>query len=97
MPALGIMLASRDFECTLCQQQFFMLSSDLISPGPYFCDECLRGIWEMEGEVLEKHVAERLTEGEEMPVSSVVQNIKWRKGRFSGVEVAIEQRKRTCR
>ena len=49
-------IAVREFNCSLCQQPFTLLSGDLILPGPYFCDNCLRAVWKLEGEVLINHI-----------------------------------------
>ena len=68
-------LAVREFKCTLCHHPFTLLSGDLM-PGPFFCDECLRAVWPLEEVVLEKHVADCLEEGENIPFEKIIMNIK---------------------
>jgi hypothetical protein len=79
-------LAVREFKCSLCQKPFTMLSGDLILPGPNICDDCLREVWELEGEVLVKHVAEcsGLQSEEKALVNSIMQHIhrKCKSARF---------------
>lgn len=102
-------LALREFECTLCQQRFTLLSGDLILPGPRVCDECLSVLWELEGDALEKRISESLTKAsqdKECPeshtekqalVDSTVQHIQWHKEQWSSVEEAIQDRERERR
>jgi len=102
-------LALREFECTLCQQHFTLLSGDLILPGPRICDECLKVLWELEGDALEKHISERLgmaSKDGERPeshvenralVNSTVQHIQWHKDRWSSADEAIQDRERERR
>ena len=102
-------LALREFECTLCQQYFFLLSGDLILPGPRVCDECLKVLWELEGDTLEKRISESLGEasqdGEGLEshiekqalVNSTVQHIQWHREQWSSVEEALQARERERR
>jgi len=102
-------LALREFECTLCQQHFTLLSGDLILPGPRTCDECLRVLWELEGDTLEKQVSENLSKAsqdeerleshteKQALVNSTVQHIRWLKEQWSSVEEAIQNRERERR
>ena len=55
-------MALRTFECTLCEQSFTRMSGDLILPGPEICDDCIRDTWALEGEALQAHVEERLSQ-----------------------------------
>ena len=59
----------KDFECSVCQQTFTMLSADFIPPGPYICTECLEELWELEGDKLRDRIAQRLA-GETKPGES---------------------------
>jgi hypothetical protein len=102
-------LALREFECTLCQQHFTLLSGDLILPGPRVCDECLQVLWELEGDALEKHISESLRkashDGERLEshiekqalVNSTVQHIQWHKEQWRSAEEAIQARERERR
>ena len=85
----------RDFECTVCQRHFDMLSGDLMVPGPSICDECLKVLWELEGDGLTKYVSACLKENAsrlgEVPESHVVdpalvngavQLIQWHKEKW---------------
>lgn len=87
-------LAVRKFECTLCQQQFTLLSGDLILPGPRICDECLVEVWALEGEALANYVAERLLGEEKMSASSIVQRITFHQDQWKSAEEAIGNRER---
>ena len=55
-------MALREFECTLCQQRFTLLSGDLILPEPMLCDACLQELWQLEGDALRKHISYHLVE-----------------------------------
>ena len=102
-------LALREFECTLCQERFTLLSGDLIVPGPRVCDECLKALWELEGDALAKHISESLgkaSQDGECPeshiekqalVNSTVQHIRWHKEQWSSVDEAIQDRERERR
>jgi hypothetical protein len=86
-------MAVRDFECTLCQQQFSLLSGDLM-PGPFFCDECLKEVWNMEDDMLEKHVEKCLVDEDESTVNRITNTIKRYRDGGGAVEEIIEQRER---
>ena len=102
-------LALREFECTLCQQRFTLLSGDLVPPGTRICDECLKVLWELEGDALENHISESLgkaSRDRECPeshiqnqtlVNSTVHHLKWLKEQCSSVEEAIQDRERERR
>ena len=60
-------MALRNFECTLCQRSFTLLSGDLILPGPNICDECLLALWELESDALTKHISACLKENASRP------------------------------
>ena len=102
-------LALREFECTLCQQRFILLSGDLILPLPRICDECLEVLWELEGDALEKHISESLgnaSKDRECPelrienqelVNGTVRHIQWLKEQWSSAEEAIQDRERERR
>ena len=90
-------IALREFECTLCQDQFTLLSDDLMLPEPDICDECLRKVWPLEGEELANYVAERLAcePGEkETLVSTTVQYITRYKEQWRSADEAIDSRER---
>ena len=100
-------LALREFECTLCQRRFTLLSGDLILPGPSICDECLRALWELEGDALTKHISGCLKEEasrvgerpeshfeERALVSGTVQLITWYKEQWGSAEEATQDRER---
>ena len=100
-------MAVREFTCSLCRRQFTLLSGDLMLPGPNICDECLRVIWDLRDEALEKHVAECLAEhvtktGEHLDPPSderavwntIVQHIKWHRKQWASAEEAIRDRER---
>ncbi len=70
-------MAVREFECTLCQQPFRLLSGDFFLPEPNVCDDCLRQVWELEREALEEHVAECLAGRETFPAGDIVRHIDW--------------------
>ncbi len=87
-------MAVREFECSLCRQQFTLLSGDLILPEPNICDDCLRVVWELESEALMEHVVERLglpNEGQSF-VNNVVQHIKRLKGQWGTADDLIRLR-----
>ena len=86
-------MAVRDFKCTLCHQQFTLLAGDL-TPGPFFCDQCIREVWLLEDDMLKKHVVNCLEDGENIPVDKIIMNIKQFKEGGIGVEDVIEQRER---
>ena len=102
-------LALREFECTLCHQRFTLLSGDLILPIPRLCDECLKVLWELEGDALEKRISEslaRASQDGERPeshiekqalVDSTVRHIQWHREQWSSVEEAIQDRERARR
>ena len=102
-------LALREFECTLCHRHFSLLSGDLILPSPKLCDECLKVLWELEDDTLEKHISESLAKAhqdrerreshieERALVNSTVQHIQWHKEQWSSVEEAIQDRERDRR
>ena len=102
-------LALREFECTLCQRRFTLLSGDLIVPCPRICDECLKGLWALEGDALEKHISESLGKAlkdrecseshiqNQALVSSTVRHIQWLKEHWSSAEEAIQDRERERR
>jgi hypothetical protein len=87
-------LAVREYECTLCQQRFTLLSGDLILPGPRLCDQCLRDVWELEGEALAKHAAGCLAGRDKTPVDNIVRHLKGLKVQWKSVEEAIQARER---
>jgi hypothetical protein len=87
-------LAVRDFECSLCQQHFTLLSGDLILPGPNICDACLREIWGLVGDVLVKHLTDCLAGEEETSLDNIVQYIKWYKEKYGSAAEAIRERER---
>jgi len=85
-------IALRDFECTLCQVRFSMMSGDFFIPEPDICDECLVVVWALDGEALADHVAQCLAGRDVFPVSSVVQYIQRQKGGSASAEAVIEFR-----
>lgn len=100
-----VSLAVREFQCALCQQQFTLLSDDLIVPESKICDECLRVTWAMDDQVLAAHVrgclarAELLAGGRpgspgegEALVNDIVQSIKQYREQWGEVERALEHR-----
>ena len=102
-------LALREFECTLCHQRFTLLSGDLILPIPRLCDECLKVLWELEGDALEKRISESLAKAsqdrarpeshteKQALVDGTVRLIQWHKEQWSSVEEAIQDRERDRR
>ena len=90
----------RDFECTVCQRHFDMLSGDLMVPGPIICDECLRVLWKLESDAVARHVSEclkqkdsQLGEGPDAAlVNSTVQLVQWHKEKWGSIEEAIRSR-----
>ncbi|KAA3664055.1 MAG: hypothetical protein DWQ04_07675 [Chloroflexi bacterium] len=87
-------MAVREFKCSLCQQQFTLLSGDLILPGPYFCDNCLQAVWELENEALIKHVTNCLAPRNEdqLFVHNIVQHIEGFKENWKTVDDLIRLR-----
>jgi hypothetical protein len=55
-------MALREFECTLCQQQFTRFSGDLIVPGPRLCDACLQELWPLDDDALRERVSHQLAQ-----------------------------------
>jgi hypothetical protein len=86
-------MALRDFDCILCQSSFEKMSGDLIIPQPDLCDDCLKEVWEMDGDALTAYVAEHLPEDAQFSVEKVVQNTQWIQESAESVEQAIENRK----
>jgi hypothetical protein len=52
-----------------------MMSGDLIVPEPDLCDDCLKEVWELDGEALTAYVTERIPEDAIFSVESVIQQI----------------------
>ena len=71
--ALGAFLGIRDFECSLCQGSFTLLSGDLMVPETRLCDECLVELWPLAGDALKMcvsgHLAQRVSQQGESPES----------------------------
>ena len=71
--ALGAFLGVRDFECSLCQGSFTLLSGDLMVPETRLCDECLVELWPLAGDALKMcvsgHLAKRVSQQGESPES----------------------------
>jgi hypothetical protein len=86
-------MALRDFNCTLCPKTFERMSPDLIIPEPDLCDDCLREVWEMEGEALTAYVAEHLPEEAEFSVEKIVRHTQWIQESSESVDQAIAGRK----
>ena len=82
----------REFECTLCRKKFNLLAGDLLLFEPDLCDECLREIWQLEGEELVKYVTERWPDEEKLPMDSIFQYIKQFKERWPSAEEATRDR-----
>lgn len=84
----------REFECSLCQAPFTMLSGDLLLPEPNICDDCLKTVWQMADETLAHHVREQLGERnqDEAWRNSIVQHIKWTREQWATAENAIRVR-----
>lgn len=86
-------MALRDFNCTLCSETFEKMSGDLIIPEPDLCDDCLREVWEMDGDSLTAYVAERLPEDAGFSVEKVVHHTQMIQENSENAEQAIQDRK----
>lgn len=51
-------MAVREFECTLCQQQFSRMCADFLLPEDLVCDECLAELAPLEGHKLRERIAQ---------------------------------------
>jgi len=98
-------LAVREFQCALCQQQFTLLSGDLIVPESNICDDCLRVMWAMDDQALAEHVRGCLardklpagerpdSQGEEKAlVNGIMQSIKRYREQWGEIEGALGHR-----
>jgi len=90
MPGLTL----RGFECNLCGQEFTLLAGDLYVPQPRVCDACVLEVWEMDDDVLTRHVAQCLAGEGEMPADRIVQDIGWQREQWKSAEELIAQRER---
>jgi hypothetical protein len=95
----------REFECTLCQRRFTLLSADLMLPQPAFCDECLKALWGLDAAALTRHVSGCLKENasglgkpyeshaeEQADVNNTVQHFQWHKVQWNSPEELIRNR-----
>ena len=86
-------MALRNFNCILCSKSFEKMTPDFIVPEPDLCDDCLREVWEMDGDDLTAYVAERLPEDTSFSVEKVVQHTQMIQQNSGSAEQAIEDRK----
>ena len=86
-------MALRDFNCTLCPKTFEKISPDLIIPGPDLCDDCLKAVWEMEGDALTAYITERLPEDAKFTVEKIVRHTQSIRENADSAEQAIQDRK----
>ena len=86
-------MALRDFTCTLCPKTFEKMSGDLIIPQPDLCDDCLKQVWEMDGDALTAYVTERLPEDAQFSVEKIVRHTQSVQEGSASAEQAIQNRK----
>ncbi|MGD8456525.1 MAG: hypothetical protein PVF83_09085 [Anaerolineales bacterium] len=86
-------MALREFNCTLCPKTFEKMSGDLIIPEPDLCDDCLREVWQMDGDALIAYIAERLPEDAMFSVEKIVHHTQTIQRNADSAEQAIQKRK----
>jgi 5-methylcytosine-specific restriction endonuclease McrA len=65
MESLGVCIATRDFECTLCGRPFSRQTGDLILPADEVCDECLAAFGPLDEKDLWATIARRRANSKE--------------------------------
>ena len=70
-----------------------MMSGDFIFPEPDLCEDCLKTVWEMDGEALAAYVTEHYPEDAMFPVEKIVEHTQRIQESSESVEEAIERRK----
>jgi len=60
MLSSGIGMATRDFDCILCQRHFSRMTADAILPGEMVCDECLAKLCQLDEKHIGRYVVEQL-------------------------------------
>jgi hypothetical protein len=62
MLSLGVSMASREFECSLCGRRFTRMSADLMLPETKVCDECLAALGPLDEVALREEINRRVAE-----------------------------------